>query len=105
MGMLGHLMARAGRSAGSGIRLGKRLGFQLGLRVQIAVLGLAGVALIAVIYLVGLQFEAGAQRTADESAALESLISNVTEGFLEARQLATQFIQKRDEKLIERHAE
>jgi methyl-accepting chemotaxis protein len=95
--MLGRLVGRTGRKVGARVRLG--------LRAQIAALGLGGVALIAVIYLVGLRFEGDARRSADDSAALQSLVSTVTEGFLEARQLAIQFIQKRDEKLIERHAE
>ncbi|HUI95649.1 MAG TPA: methyl-accepting chemotaxis protein [Xanthobacteraceae bacterium] len=73
------------------------------MRAQIAALGLGGVALIAAIYMVGLRFEAEAQHTADDSAVLESLITNVAEGFLEARQLATEFLQKRDEKLLARH--
>jgi methyl-accepting chemotaxis protein len=89
------LRCRAGRPGGWGI--------QLGLRTQIAALGLGGVALIAVIYLIGLRFEAEAQHTADDSAVLESLITTVAEGFLEARQLATEFLQKRDEKLLARH--
>ena len=96
-GVLGRLLPRGRRFHGIGIRLG--------LRAQIAALGLGGVALIALINVVGLRFEGEAQRTADESAKLESLIANVTEGFLEARQLATQFLQKRDEKLVEQHTE
>jgi methyl-accepting chemotaxis protein len=73
------------------------------LRAQIAALGVGGVALIGSIYLVGLRFEAEAQRSADESSALATLIANATQGFLEARQLATEFLQKRDEKSIARH--
>jgi len=102
------------RRAGRGVRawprlrsvlakLRSRLWPRLGLRAQIAALGLGGVALIGTIYLVGLQFEAAAQRSADESAELENLMANATEGFLEARQLATEFLQKRDQKIIERH--
>ena len=96
--MLGRLLRRrAERGRGAGIRLG--------LRTQIAALGLGGVALIAIVNVVGLRIEREAQRTADESASLESVLANVTEGFLEARQLATQFLQKRDEKFIDRHKE
>jgi methyl-accepting chemotaxis protein len=73
------------------------------LRAQIAALGVGGVALIGSIYLFGLRFEAEAQRSADESSALATLIANATQGFLEARQLATEFLQKRDEKSIARH--
>src|SRR5215470_7195304 len=92
-GVLGRLLPRARWLRGLRIRLG--------LRAQIAMLGLSGVALIALVNVVGLQFQSQAQRTADESAKLETLMANVTEGFLEARQLATQFLQKRDEKLVE----
>jgi methyl-accepting chemotaxis protein len=80
-----------------------RAWLRLGLRAQIAALGVGGVALIGAIYLVGLRFEAAAQRSADDSAALETLMANAAEGFLEARQLATEFLQKRDEKTIARH--
>jgi methyl-accepting chemotaxis protein len=73
------------------------------LRAQIAALGVGGVALIGTIFLVGLRFEAEAQRSADESSSLETLIAGTTEGFLEARQLATEFLQKHDEKSIARH--
>jgi methyl-accepting chemotaxis protein len=100
--MLGRLLRRrAGRDGGAARRLG--FGLRLGLRAQIAALGLGGVALIALINAVGLRFQSAAQQTADESAMLATLVANVTEGFLEARQLATQFLQKRDEKLVERH--
>jgi len=81
----------------------RRAWMRLGLRAQIAALGVGGVALIGTIYLVGLRFEAEAQRSADESAALGTLVAGATEGFLEARQLATEFLQKHDEKTIARH--
>src|SRR5712671_562444 len=84
-------------------REGRAGRFHLGLKTQIAALGLGGVAVIGVIYFIGLRFQGEAQRTADSSARLESLMANVTEGFLEARQLAAEFLQKRDEKLIVRH--
>src|SRR5258705_2228949 len=90
------LWRRAGREG----RAGR---FHLGLKTQIAALGLGGVAVIGIIYFIGLRFQGEAQGTADSSARLESLMANVTEGFLEARQLAAEFLQKRDEKLIERH--
>src|SRR5262249_9684918 len=47
-----------------------------GLRAQIAGLGVGGVALIGTLYLVGLRFEAEAQHSADESAALATLMAN-----------------------------
>src|SRR3981189_1946582 len=90
------LWRRAGREG----RAGR---FHLGLKTQIAALGLGGGAVIGVIYFIGLRFQGEAQRTADSSARLELLMANVTEGFLEARQLPAEFLQKRDEKLIARH--
>jgi len=98
-----------GRLPGGFGRARLRLGWlrllrpRLGLRAQIATLGVGGVALIGTVYLVGLRFEAQAQRVADESATLETLIANATEGFLEARQLAIEFLQKHDAKIIARH--
>jgi methyl-accepting chemotaxis protein len=74
-----------------------------GLRAQIAALGVGGVALIGTIYLVGLRFEAEAQRSADEASSLETLMASAVEGFLEARQLATEFLRKHDEKSIAHH--
>jgi methyl-accepting chemotaxis protein len=88
------------RRAGQEGRAGR---FHVGLKTQIAALGLGGVAIIGVIYFIGLRFQGEAQRTADASARLESLMANITEGFLEARQFAAEFLQKRDEKVIERH--
>ena len=70
-----------------------RLRPRLGLRAQIATLGVGGVALIGTVYLVGLQFEGQAQRQADESATLETLIANATEGFLEARRIGDGLVQ------------
>ncbi len=67
------LWRRAGREG----RAGR---FHLGLKTQIAALGLGGVALIGVIYFIGLRFQGEAQRTADSSARLESVMANVTEG-------------------------
>src|SRR5262249_53666171 len=81
----------------------RRAWMRLGLRPQIAALGLGGAALTGATHLVGLRLEAEARRAADESAALEPLVAGATEGFLEARQLATEFLQKHDEKTIARH--
>jgi methyl-accepting chemotaxis protein len=100
---LGKLLGRIGTRLGLGRLASIRARLRPGLRAQIAALGVGGVALIGTIYLGGLHFEAEAQRSADDSSALENLMSSATEGFLEARQLATEFLQKRDEKAIARH--
>src|SRR5438874_13468811 len=55
--------------------------------------------------MLGLRFAGEAQRAADDSAALVSLVANISEGVLEARQVATEFLQKHDETHIAVHGE
>src|SRR5271168_2905123 len=76
-----------------------------GLRSQIMMLGMAGVAVIGAIYLAGLQIEARGQRTADEFGVLASLTAKVSEGLLQGREIATEFLQKPDDKKIAAHNE
>ena len=73
---------------------------RFGLRSQILSLGVSGVAMIGVIYLLSLQVEARSQRRADEFATLASLTGKVSEGLLQGREFATQFLQKPDDKKI-----
>jgi methyl-accepting chemotaxis protein len=80
-------------------------GVGLSLRAQIQVLGMAGVAVVGVIYLVGLQFENRSQRIAEEFGMLASLTAKVSEGLLQGRELATEFLQKPSEKKIADHNE
>jgi methyl-accepting chemotaxis protein len=83
--------------------IGGRIRF--GLRSQILSLGVSGVAMIGAIYLVSLQVEARSQRSADEFATLALLTGKVSEGLLQGRELATQFLQKPDDKKIAAHNE
>jgi len=85
------------------VGIGGRIRF--GLRSQILSLGVSGVAMIGVIYLLSLQVEARSQRRADEFATLASLTGKVSEGLLQGRELATQFLQKPDDKKIAAHNE
>jgi methyl-accepting chemotaxis protein len=78
--------------------------FRFGLKFQIAVLGITGVLSTGAICLVGLHLAAGAQREADQSIDLRQHVVGLSAAYLEAGQIATAFLRKRDEKLVDRHA-
>ena len=84
-------------------RIPSRVG--LSLRGQIQLLGMAGVAVVGVIYLIGLQIEERSQRIADDFDTLASLTAKVSEGLLQGRELATEFLQKPSDKKIAEHNE
>src|ERR1700683_2138141 len=84
-------------------RVGGRI--HLSLRSQILLLGMTGVSVIGAIYLVSLQIEARSQRKADEFSALALLTAKVSEGLLQGREIATEFLQKPDDKKIASHTE
>lgn len=77
----------------------------LGLRAQILLLGVAGVIVVGAIYLIGLQIEDRSQQTADRFATLESMTARVSEGLLQAREMATEFLRKPDARKIAAHDE
>ena len=77
----------------------------LGLRSQVLLLGISGVIAVGAIYLAGLRFELQSQRAADEFGALAHLTAKVSEGLLQGRELATEFLQKPNEKKIAAHTE
>jgi methyl-accepting chemotaxis protein len=85
------------------VGIGGRIRF--GLRSQILSLGVSGVAAIGAIYIVSLQVEARSQRSADDFVTLALLTGKVSEGLLQGRELATQFLQKPDDKKIAAHNE
>jgi methyl-accepting chemotaxis protein len=66
---------------------------------------MTGVSVIGAIYLVSLQIEARSQRKADEFSALALLTAKVSEGLLQGREIATEFLQKPDDKKIASHTE
>jgi methyl-accepting chemotaxis protein len=74
-------------------------------RSQILLLGLTGVAAIGTIYLISLQVETKSQRAADEFGTLALLTAKVSEGLLQCREMATEFLQKPDEAKVAAHAE
>jgi methyl-accepting chemotaxis protein len=77
----------------------------LGLRGQILLLGVAGVLVVGAIYLAGLQVEEHSQREAQRFGALERLTAKVSESLLQARETATQFMQKPTDKKVAAHDE
>jgi methyl-accepting chemotaxis protein len=85
------------------IGIARRL--HLGLRGQILLLGVGGVAIVAAIYLTGLQVEQRSQRAADRFARLETLTARVSEGLLQARETATEFEHKPTDAKIAAHDE
>jgi methyl-accepting chemotaxis protein len=78
---------------------------RLGLRYQIALLGIGGVLLVGAIYVVGLRTQEEAQQSADESAILRNAVAQVAQGLLEARQAETAFLLRRDEASIAKRQE
>ena len=86
---------------GSGI--GGRIHFSL--RSQILLLGMTGVTVIGAIYLVSLQIEAQSQHKADAFSTLALQTAKVSEGLLQGREIATEFLQKPDDKKIAAHTE
>jgi methyl-accepting chemotaxis protein len=78
---------------------------RLDLRSQILLLGTAGVAAIGAIYLIGLQIETDSQRAADKFGTFASLTAKVSEGLLQGREIATEFLQKPDDKKVAAHTE
>jgi methyl-accepting chemotaxis protein len=78
--------------------------FRIGLKIQIAMLGILGVLLTGAICLVGLNLVAVAQSQSDQSVNLRLHVLGLSANYLEAGQVATEFLRKPDEKLIDRHA-
>lgn len=76
---------------------------RIGLRLQIAFLAIAGVALTGAICLAGLHYGTEAQRQADDSVALRAHVMNLSDNYSEAGQVGAEFLRKPAEKWIERH--
>jgi methyl-accepting chemotaxis protein len=77
--------------------------FRLGLRWQIALLGTCGVLLVGGIYFAGLRAQEALQRDADTATRLKMLVDEVAQGFLHTYQTDTEFLLRRNEKLIAAH--
>ncbi len=75
----------------------------LSLRQQIVAVALSGLIVVGAIYLVGWTIDTRVQSTADQNAELTRKVSALSEDMLRARQIATDFLQKRTDALIEAH--
>ena len=73
---------------------------RLGLRWQIALLGMGGVLLLGLVYMIGLSRQETLQATADASAKLRAAIVAIHADLGTARQAETEFLLKRREALI-----
>jgi methyl-accepting chemotaxis protein len=96
MKFIGKAVKASGKVAGR---------LHLGLRGQILLLGVAGVLVVGAIYLGGLKVEERSQHEADRFGALEGLTAKVSENLLQARETATQFMQKPTDKKVALHDE
>src|SRR5215470_19567204 len=70
------------------------------LRVQIALLGIGGVVLLGIISAAGSHTQARFQEAADASMQLKAHVAAVAQGLLAARQVETDFLLRRQDKLI-----
>ncbi|WP_051677464.1 methyl-accepting chemotaxis protein [Bradyrhizobium sp. URHD0069] len=77
---------------------------RIGLKIQIALLGILGVLLTGTICLVGLGLAARNQLESDQSIDLRLHVLGLSANYLEAYQIATEFLRKQDERLIGKHA-
>jgi methyl-accepting chemotaxis protein len=78
--------------------------FRIGLKIQIALLGTLGVLFTGAICLVGLNLVAMTQLESQQSVTLRLHVLGLSANYLEARQVAVEFLRKHDEKLIDKHA-
>ena len=93
-----HRLHRAWRGLG---RFTPRINF--GVRQQIVTVAISGLVVVGGIYLVGWLIDTRSRALADQSAELTRKVSALSEDLLQARQIATDFLQKRTEALVEAH--
>jgi methyl-accepting chemotaxis protein len=78
--------------------------FRIGLKIQIALLGIIGVLFIGAVCLFGLGYVAEAQLVSNQSVNLRQDLVGLSVSYLEAGQDANEFLRKYDEKQIDRYA-
>jgi methyl-accepting chemotaxis protein len=83
--------------------LSKSLHFRIGLKIQIALLGIIGVLFIGAACLFGLGYVAEAQLVSNQSVNLRQNLVGLSVSYLEASQDANEFLRKHDEKQIDRY--
>ena len=80
-----------------------RLSF--GLRGKILALGLAGVVVVSAIFMLGMQLDQQSRATAEQFSRLAASTGRLSEGLLQGRQIATEFLQKPTDAKITTHNE
>ncbi|MBB5046325.1 methyl-accepting chemotaxis protein [Rhodopseudomonas rhenobacensis] len=85
------------------LKLSGKLAPRIGLRVQIALLGIVGVLLTGAICLAGLKLADNAQQQSAQRIALRAHVVELSANYLEAGLIATGFLRKPDDKLIAGH--
>ncbi len=78
-----------------------RLSF--GLRGKILALGLAGVVVVSAIFMLGMQLDQQSRATAEQFSRLAASTGRLSEGLLQGRQIATEFLQKPTDAKITTH--
>jgi methyl-accepting chemotaxis protein len=76
---------------------------RIGLRVQIVLLGFVGVLLTGIICLIGVRFADRAQSESAQRIALRSHVAALSDSYLQAGLVATAFLRKPEQRLIEAH--
>ncbi|WP_271623466.1 hypothetical protein [Bradyrhizobium sp. CCBAU 11430] len=92
-------------SCDTGERPSVRWGFRIGLREQMAVLGISGVLVTGVICAAALHYASIVQREASASNELKARVVSLSQSFLESGQIATEFLRKPSEMSVETHAD
>jgi len=85
------------------LKLSGKLAPRIGLRVQIALLGIVGVLLTGAICLAGLKLADNAQQQSAQRIALREHVVALSSNYLEAGLIATAFLRKPADKLIADH--
>ena len=79
--------------------------FRIGLRGQMALLGISGVLVTGAICVAALNYVSLVQSDANESNQFKAHVASLSQGFLESRQIAADFLHKPSESWIKKHAE
>ncbi|WP_456835956.1 hypothetical protein [Bradyrhizobium sp. USDA 4519] len=79
--------------------------FRIGLRSQMALLGISGGLVTGVICAGALTYARLVQSESNDSNKLKDHIASLSQSFLESRQIANDFIRKPSDVLIKNHAE
>ncbi len=82
-----------------------RRDFRIGLRGQMALLGLSGVLVTGAICAAALKYASLVQSDANASNQFKAHVASLSQSFLESRNIASDFLRKPSEILIKKHAE